>query len=59
MYSGNCLYYLVHFQIYAYCKYVHAVILVGGFNPSEKISQLGIWIDGKIKKCSKPPTRYI
>ena len=32
-----CLYYLVHFHTYAKCKYVHAVILVGGFNLSEKI----------------------
>ena len=35
-------------------------ILVGGFNPSEKNSQLGLLFPtyGKNKKCSKPPTRY-
>ena len=35
--------------------------LVGGFNPSKKISQLGLWfpIYGKIKKCSKPPTSCV
>ena len=33
--------------------------LVGGFNPLKNISQLGLLfpIYGKIKKCSKPPTK--
>ena len=35
--------------------------LVGGFNPSEKYESVGMMkfpMYGKIKKCSKPPTRY-
>ena len=36
---------------------------VGGFNPSEKYEfaswEYAIQLNGKIKKTSKPPTRYI
>ena len=41
--------------------YLHSyTYLVGGFNPSEKYSSVGVTIPNiwENKKCSKPPTRY-
>ena len=36
-----------------------SILLVGGFNPSENISQLGSFpVYGK-KTCSKAPTRFV
>jgi hypothetical protein len=52
----------IHFRVIGFDQKVGFTILVGGFNPSEKYSSVGMMkfpTEWKNTKCLKPPTRYV